>query len=267
MFQGLREFKPVAEAIGENVVPAKRKLKAADSIDKGPRSRGVKPSKISRDDVRLPSKQLRALEGVRLTRSDRMLYPGDGITFHATIADWILPHVTNRLLSPVRCPRRRRRKTLLPEARRRGDGVHRVPVVEDRSTETCLMIDDLAGLLSLVQMSVLEIHPWGSRTDDVERPDRIGFDLDPDPSVAWPRVVEGAQEVRSRLGDLKLESFVKTTGGKGLHVVVPHQRRHTWDEVKRFSKAFAARMAADAPSRYTAGSALLSESAGVCAHQ
>lgn len=114
------------------------------------------------------------------------------------------------------------------------------------------MIKDARGLLSLVQMSVLELHPWASRIDRLERPDRMVFDLDPDPAAPWADVIAAARETRDRLKSAGLESFVKTTGGKGLHVVVPLARRHDWDRVRGFAKGVAEAMAGDSPGRYTA---------------
>jgi bifunctional non-homologous end joining protein LigD len=103
-----------------------------------------------------------------------------------------------------------------------------------------------------VQLGVLEIHPWGSREDDVEHPDRLVIDLDPGPGVDWGEIVEGARRVRQRLEDLGLESFIKTTGGKGLHVVFPIQRRTTWDDAKAFTKAVAGMIVSEHPERYLA---------------
>src|SRR3546814_10986627 len=107
------------------------------------------------------------------------------------------------------------------------------------------MIRDLAGLISLVQIGVLELHPWGSRADDVDHPDRVIFDLDPDPSVSFERVVAAAQELHDRLDQLGLKSFLKTTGGTGLHVVVPLARRPGWAEVTAFAGAMSRNMTKD----------------------
>ena len=101
-------------------------------------------------------------------------------------------------------------------------------------------------------MGVLELHTWGAKRDQLERPDRMILDLDPDPAVGWPLVIEGAQLLRTLLEELDLASFVKTTGGKGLHVVVPLQRAHTWDEVKGFSRAIADHLARAIPERFLA---------------
>jgi bifunctional non-homologous end joining protein LigD len=99
---------------------------------------------------------------------------------------------------------------------------------------------------------VLELHTWGAKRDKLDNPDRMILDLDPDPAVEWPAVIEGAQLLRTLLNELSLASFVKTTGGKGLHVVVPLQRVHTWDEVKSFSKALAEHLAQLIPERFLA---------------
>jgi bifunctional non-homologous end joining protein LigD len=114
------------------------------------------------------------------------------------------------------------------------------------------LIEDLAGLVSLVQMGVLEFHPWAARKDNLERPDFLVFDLDPGQGVAWKDVVAGAKAMRDKLSELGLESFLRTTGGKGLHVVVPIARRTTWDDAKAFAKAVADAIVRDDPRRYIA---------------
>jgi bifunctional non-homologous end joining protein LigD len=118
--------------------------------------------------------------------------------------------------------------------------------------EPMLAIDDLAGLLELVQASVAEIHPWGSRADTLEQPDRLIFDLDPGEDVPWRAVVDAAIEVRDRLTDLGLQSFVKTSGGKGLHVVIPVEPLVGWDDAKAFTASVADAMAREQPGRYVA---------------
>jgi bifunctional non-homologous end joining protein LigD len=126
-------------------------------------------------------------------------------------------------------------------------------IEESDGPEEYVYVRNLESLLGLVQMSVLEIHPWGAKRDNVERPDRLTIDLDPAPDVAWPRVVEAALAVRDLLDhEYGLQSFLKTTGGKGLHVVVPiAPRRYDWDSVKEFCKGVATRLAQAAPNQYT----------------
>jgi bifunctional non-homologous end joining protein LigD len=116
-------------------------------------------------------------------------------------------------------------------------------------------VDKTEDLIELAQIGALEIHVWGSRADKLELPDRMFFDLDPDPAVPWPRVVESAHQIRAFLEEIGLRSFVKTTGGKGLHIVVPLDRRHDWEEVKSFSKAVAEFIERADSKRYTSNMA------------
>ena len=117
--------------------------------------------------------------------------------------------------------------------------LRQVNISENGTADFHAAIDDVGGLISLVQMGVLEIHVWGSRAGQLEKPDRLVFDLDPDPSVDWPQVINAARSVRLLLEELGLASFLKTTGGKGLHLVVPVQPRTDWDDAKAFCRAVA----------------------------
>ena len=198
------------------------------------------------------------LAGVRLTSPDKVLYPEQGITkrdlaeYAIAVADWMLPHVARRPITLVRCPTGRQKKCFYQ--RHAGSGVpselSEVEISGFEESGAYLYITDVKGLVALVQMGVLEIHPWNARADRPERPDRVVFDLDPGEGLAFEDVVTGAHEVRARLSDLGLVSFAKTTGGKGLHVVVPIERRHEWPDVKRFARSLAEAIAADAPTRY-----------------
>ncbi len=213
-----------------------------------PRVRSAKPGTAARREAELP---------VRLTNPGRLLWPDQGITkqglaeFYAEIADWVLPHLAGRPLSLLRHPEGIGEKGFFQKHAWAGlgDSVRRVPVPGD--DQPMLVIDDLAGLLELVQASVLEIHPWGAMAERPELPDRVTIDLDPGDNVPWQRVIDAAHDVRRRLATLKLESFVKTTGGKGLHVVFPIVPRADWDTVKAFAQSIASAMAADRPDLYT----------------
>ncbi len=195
---------------------------------------------------------------VKLTHPDRILWPDVGVTkqgladFYAEIWDWIAPHVTGRLLSLVRCPEGTAGSCFFQKHAWKGlsDAVEQVTLPGD--DEEQLAISDLDGLIALVQAGVLEIHPWGSRVADVERPDMLTFDLDPGEGVDWDGVVAGALAVRDRLGEDGLESFVKTSGGKGLHVVVPLAPSADWDTAKDYCRSIAEALAAASPDRYTA---------------
>jgi bifunctional non-homologous end joining protein LigD len=222
---------------------------------------GANPADVVRDAPAPRKAENEAMPLVRLTNPGRLLWPEQGITkqgladFYAEIADWILPHIVGRPLSLVRCPDGVDKQCFFQKHRWAGlgKGARDVPVSNEK--EPALAIDDLAGLLELVQASVLEIHPWGSQADRPELPDRATIDLDPGDDVPWDQMIEAALEVRSRLSDLGLRSFVKTTGGKGLHVVFPLTPKADWDTVKAFTQSLAERMAADRPGRYTANMA------------
>jgi bifunctional non-homologous end joining protein LigD len=197
------------------------------------------------------------LAGVRLTHPERILWEEAGITklglaeFYSDIAGWILPHVTGRPLSLLRSPSGVGEKGFFAKHpwHGLGEGIRRVDTGDG---EPMLAIDDLSGLISLVQSGVVEIHPWGSTIKRLEQPDRLIFDLDPGEDVAWDAVILGAREVRERLQTIGLESFVKTSGGKGLHVVVPIVPSLDWDAAKAFTGSLAEAMSKDDPSRYVA---------------
>jgi bifunctional non-homologous end joining protein LigD len=218
-------------------------------------TRSKRPSKAAKGQNQLAD--------LHLSHPNKVFYPEAGITklelagYYHAIADWMLPHLAGRPLVLVRCPEGHARSCFYQKHPPPGtlDHLRRIAVREKEGTEEYAIIDDVAGLVSLAQVGALEIHAWGSRADKLERPDRLIFDLDPDTAVPWSRVVESARQVHEFLGELGLKSFVKTTGGKGLHLVVPIDRRHDWEEVKSFCKMVAEAIVAAAPARYTANMA------------
>jgi len=216
--------------------------------------------RVTKTQKRPPgSRRAEEVAGVRLTHPDRVLYPEQGLTkrdlaeFYARISQWILPHVVERPLSLLRCPEGRGKECFFQKHAGTGVPDHLKPVVitEEKARREYLFLEDERGLISLAQMGVLEIHPWGSRVSRLEQPDRLTLDLDPGPGVGWPRVLEAARRIRALLDRLGLVSFVKTTGGKGLHVVVPLAPRQTWATLKGFSRAIAMEMARRFPGEYT----------------
>jgi bifunctional non-homologous end joining protein LigD len=226
-FKGLRDDRPAEEIVLEAVPKSSRPQIPPNSID------------------------------VRLTHPEKILWDEAGITkqglaeFYADIADWILPHIAGRPLSLLRCPSGTATKCFF--AKHPWHGLDkRVRRVDTGDKEPMLAIDDVTGLISLVQAGVVEIHPWGSTTDNLEKPDRLIIDLDPGENVPWAAVIEAARDVRDRLVSLGLQSFVKTSGGKGLHIVVPLQPEAGWDEVKTLAKGVAGTMAKERPDRYVA---------------
>lgn len=200
------------------------------------------------------------IAGVIITNPDRVLYPEQGITkaelarFYESIAECALPHMMNRPLSLVRCPAGRLSKCFYQKhlTDQMPKGVGGVPIRENKATRKYVYIKNLTGLTGLVQIGALEIHPWGCRVDDVEKPDRLVFDLDPGPGVEWSVVLAGARRLREMLQAVKLESFVKTSGGKGLHVIAPIARTVSWDELKDFAHGVVRVMAVEEPNRYVA---------------
>ena len=223
--------------------------------------KGLRADKEAADAVRaeraVTSKRAETLP-VALTHPDRVLWPAAGITkqglaeFYAELWPWIAPWIVDRPLSLVRCPGGVEDTCFFQKHAFAGMSEHVQRSRDPEDGEEILTIRDLEGLLSLVQASVLEIHVWGARLDDIEKPDGITFDLDPAPDVAWADVVGGAVEVRDRLKRSGLDSFVKTTGGKGLHVYAPLVPHADWVAVKEFAHKLAAAMAADSPKRYLA---------------
>jgi bifunctional non-homologous end joining protein LigD len=247
----------------EPTVAEKRAAKIAAARSSG--SRTSAPG-----DVLSIVEQLQQPLGFKLTNLGKVLYPDQGITkgeliaYLAVVADWALPHIAHRPLTLLRCPEGLRahgasvakpcffQKHLSAGA---PPSIEAAPITEDGATADYMQIHDMPGLVALAQLGTLEIHTWGARADDPERPDLLVFDLDPDVGLGWERVALGAFELRRRLHDAGLESFVKTTGGKGLHVVVPIKRGIGWRDAKAFSKAVVDGMAHDEPALYTANMA------------
>ncbi len=203
----------------------------------------------------MPAEEIE-IEGVRLTNPDKILFPEQGLSkrelaeYMVGIAPVMLPHVADRPITLVRCPTGRQRKCFFQ--RHPGSGVPEelretmVPGFE----EPYLYIRDVRGLVAAVQLGTLELHPWGCRRDRPDLPDRIIFDFDPGDGTPFSAVLDGAHELRARLQAMGLVSFAKTTGGKGLHVVVPVAPRDGWPEAKRFARGIAEAMASDDRDRY-----------------
>lgn len=226
------------------------------------------PEEVTRDmpkpgpDPPKPPPNRDRVAGVRLSNADRVLYPEQGVTklglatYYESIASRILPHLEHRPISLVRCPRGHEEECFYQKHLTEGlpDPVRGIAIEESDASKLYVAVDDLAGLVTLVQFGVLELHPWGSREDRLERPDRIVIDLDPGPGVEWPAILEAARYLWHFLGDLGLESWVRTTGGKGLHVVIPIARRSGWEEVKEFARDVARHMERRDPTAFVSTS-------------
>ena len=185
-----------------------------------------------------------SVNGVRVSHPDRLIYPDLDISkidlarYYASIAKWVLPHVTGRPLTLLHCPQGMSAPCMfLKHAKQWGpSALRRVRIQEKKKIGEYLVADSIEAVISLVQMGIVEIHTWNSTAEDVERPNRIIWDLDPGPDNNWQQVVAAAQLVRSVLKVLGLMSWVKTTGGRGLHVVVPIKPRRDWSECLEFAR-------------------------------
>jgi bifunctional non-homologous end joining protein LigD len=246
-FVGLRSDKPVRDIGRETAVPLE---KAAPSAQSGKAHKSAKAANTG-DAV---------IAGVKLTHPAKVLFAENGLTklqlaqYYEEIADWILPHLQGRPLTLVRCPNGGGEKCFFQKnaTETTSSELTRIEVPDKEGTATYLTADTAPALISLVQMGVLELHTWGAGKGHLDRADRIIFDLDPAPEVGWEQVVEAARLTRALLEQIGLTSFVKTTGGKGLHVVVPIKPEKPWPEIKAFSKAIAEHLAATLPDRFTA---------------
>ncbi len=236
-FKGLREDKKAADVRREvpdpSLAPKPEREPAPDPVIK------ATPTKL----------------GFRITHPDKIVDPETGVTkqalidYYLAVAPRMVPHVAGRPLSLVRCPNGAGQKCFYQKQLGAGmprgiEGVE-VPKAKGDATETYVTVHSAEGLAGLAQMNVLEVHPWGSTNLDLEHPDRIIFDLDPDEAVSWSTLCDGALEVRERLKQLGLQSFVKTTGGKGLHVVAPIRPTLEWERIKAFTHAFTLQMEQD----------------------
>ena len=199
------------------------------------------------------------VRGIRISNPDRVVYPDLGLTkidlvrYYDRVAEWMLPHVQNRPLTLVHCPEglqapcnyMRHRRVWGPNV------LKRVTIKEKTKVGEYLAVVNLEGIIALAQMGIIEVHTWNSTIDDVERPNRIVWDLDPGPEVKLRDVIAAATAVRDLLETLGLQSWVKTTGGQGIHVVAPLTPQRQWDECLAFAKAVAEALTRTDASRYT----------------
>jgi len=239
-FQGVREDKSAKEVVREKAVAATNRTALVK------RSTPAKKADVS-------------VAGVRLTHPDRIYWDDAGITkrdlanYYVQVWKWMQPHVAGRPIALVRCPEGASGQCFFQKHARAGIPTEHLHLVAEKG-DKIISIDDLPGLIALAQGGVLEIHTRGTTIDDRERADRLVFDLDPGPDTGWKDVVSAARDVRERLTSIKLTTFLKTSGAKGLHVVLPIKPT-PWEDAKRFARAVAEAMEADAPERYVSTAA------------
>jgi bifunctional non-homologous end joining protein LigD len=234
-FQGVREDKSAKDVVREKTAVVARR---AESVKRS--------ALVKKNDV--------TIAGVHLTHPDRVYWEDAGITkrelaeFYVQVWKWMRPHLVGRPIALVRCPEGASGQCFFQKHARAGIPTEHLHLVAEKG-DKIISIDDLDGLIALVQGGVLEIHTRGTTVDSRENADRLVFDLDPGPGTGWKDVIAAARDVRERLSALKLKSFLKTSGGKGLHVVLPIEPT-PWDEAKAFTKVIAESMEAEEPDRY-----------------
>jgi bifunctional non-homologous end joining protein LigD len=248
-FLGLRADKRASDVVRERP-PSANAGEAAEEPVPRPRSQ-AKPRAVEDKN---------AVAGIVVSNPDKKLYPEAAITkrdlalYYAAVGDWMLPHVRGRPLTLLRCPNGWNEECFYQKKAEGGvnEAISRVEIENgDGSVSLYMMADSVPAIVALLQMGVLELHPWGSRAPELGFPDRVIFDLDPDDAVEWEELRQAALLVRTLLENIGLTTFLKTTGGKGLHVVVPILPGVGWESVKGFSKAVAEFLERTFPDRFT----------------
>jgi len=247
-FKSLREDKPATEVVRETALTGDPSHHADPGAE----------SDVKRADAKVGSKGNIAL---RITRPGKVLDEESRMTkqdlaeYYLAVAERMLPHIADRPLSVLRCPDGIGKQAFFQKHASAGmpNGVHSVSIANKKTgkREEFLTLNSAEGLLGMAQMGVLEIHPWGSKNEAVDQPDRVTFDLDPDEAIQWNTLADAADELRSRLKQLNLTSFVKSTGGKGLHVVVPIESGFQWPVIKDFSHRVVLQMERENSKLYT----------------
>jgi len=240
-FKGLREDKPAKEVVRESAVPQKHSQRDAAA-------KSARPG-TAQGATDLP-----------ITHPEKLLDKESGMTkqmlaeYYLEVAERMLPHVGDRPLSILRCPEGTGKQCFFQKHIGLGlpKGVQSIPVLNRKTgeTEDYLTLSTSDGLVGMAQMGVLEIHPWGSRNESMEKPDRIIFDLDPDEAVDWKTLAITAKLFRAVFEEIGLESYLKTTGGKGLHIVAPIRAENEWQVVKKFAHEVVLRIEKEQPDLY-----------------
>jgi bifunctional non-homologous end joining protein LigD len=257
-FKGIREDKPAREVQREEPAASPRPRSSGHVSDTAPP--GVAARTTPDNEASKPARSAAEHAPVRLTHPEKLLDAESKLTkqqladYYWAIAPYMLPYIANRPIALVRCPEgsghpcffQKHANHALPPGMESVD----IPDKKTGKLEPYITLSTPEALAGLAQMGVLEIHPWGSTNDKLERPDLVIFDLDPDAAISWRTLADCAVEVRQQLQSLGLESFLKTTGGKGLHVVIPIDPNLEWVKVKQFAHDFALAMEQQRPNLY-----------------
>ncbi|VVO12693.1 Multifunctional non-homologous end joining protein LigD [Pseudomonas fluorescens] len=250
VFHGLRDDKPAQDITEERATAVKT------ASAKKP---AAKPSAASRKKAEPAPSQVGLDEGkVRITHPDRVIDASSGTTkvqlaqYYASVAEWILPQLKDRPVALVRAPDGIAGELFFQKNAERL-AIPGITTLDQKLTgQPMMVINNAEALIGAVQMSTVELHTWNATSDNLDKPDRFVLDLDPDPALPWKRMVEATQLTLSVLDELGLKAFLKTSGGKGIHLVVPLTRKLGWDEVKNFSHAIVSHMAKLLPERFSA---------------
>ena len=233
----------------------------ADNVVRHASFLGLRGDKQAKEVIAEVPQALPASDDVKISNPDRVIFPDAGVTkgeladYYRALGAPMAVWSANRPISLVRCPQGRARKCFFQkhDSGTFGPHVRHVPVREkDGGTEDYLYVEDVAGLIACVQMGTIEFHGWGSKVADIEKPDRLVFDLDPDVGLDFALVRKAAKDLRRHLADMGLATFPMLTGGKGVHVIVPLTPQAEWPEVKDFAQRFALALAEAEPDRFTA---------------
>jgi bifunctional non-homologous end joining protein LigD len=251
VFQGLRTDKPARQIVRER--PVKVENATMPRTSRTTSTSTAPPARPAAKTAPAPA---------RITHAERVIDAQSGITkgylaaYYSQVAELILPHLAGRPVSLVRAPEGIGGELFFQKHAKGRDlpGVELLDPALDPGHDPLLQIGSLQGLMSAAQMNVIELHTWNATSDAIDRPDRFALDLDPGEGVAWSQVQEAATLVRTLLEEVGLVAFLKTSGGKGLHVVVPLRRHFGWDAVKGFSQALVAHLARTIPQRFSARS-------------
>jgi bifunctional non-homologous end joining protein LigD len=276
-FQGLRQDKRARDVVRENPVSHAEPLPAAGKKaapgTARPQARKSKAKSSSTPATTAKSRAKRSttasdrpgdrVAGVAISNPDKLLSPEAGVSkldlahYYEAIGKLLVAQVRDRPLTLVRCPNGWDKPCFYQKHANEGvsEFVERIDIRDSRGVQPYMMANDVRAIVALLQMGVLEFHPWGSRAPDLDHPDRLIFDFDPDEALGYDKLVEAVGVLRKLLDSIELEAFLKTTGGKGIHVVIPIAPTRTWDEVKAFCGAVADMIVKTFPDRYTSSMA------------
>jgi bifunctional non-homologous end joining protein LigD len=274
-FEGLREDKRARDVVREvpahdpaTDAPAAKSGKAAPrapAAARAPKAKAASPAaKATPPSPKAAARRATAtgsdpVADVVISNGDKLLYPEAGITkrdvaeYYASVGDWIVPQLAGRPLTLVRCPNGWDKPCFFQKHANQSISafIDTIDIREGGGEQPYMIANSVSAVVALLQMGVLELHPWGSRAPKLSHPDRLVFDFDPDEKLDWSTLVDGVNLLRKLLDTLGLVAFVKTTGGKGLHVVVPVDPTRAWDQAKEFCKTIAELLVRTFPDRFT----------------